>query len=323
EKATPPEKVRVAGEVVSPRRLTTNNGDAMAVMVVEDWHETANSIEVVMFPRTCDNVRIGVKEYKRQRYRDQNEGAEPPQDFIAELEEGEILVVVGKFDSSRGDAQIICDKIEFEFEYMSADDFAQVDYTSSAPAWYDEKIVSDSSSEPPPAFLDYDEETGEVVEEEPQPEPVIVADVMPATQGASAPTPAVEPRFGAGDAQPAWAASTETAVLAEDDLLFDDLTEGDDTRESVQIVVYLERSREPDKDRRRLRRIHRTFTGYPGKDRFSIIIRSGRSHSTMDFPNHTTGWCDALQHDLAAIVGRENIEVESIGTREHQKQDVI
>ncbi len=305
EKPHPSEKVRVAGEVVSLRRLTTKNGEAMAVMMVEDWHETANSIEVVMFPRTWEDVRVRVKEHKYQRYRELNDGAEPPEDYLGELEEGDILVVAGKFDTSRGDVQIICDKIEFEFEYMSAEDIYQAQYSDDVPAWYDESAVPASSIEPPP--LDYNEETGELVEEAPEPEPAPVTDVMPATQGASVMTPAVEPRFGAvlDEPTPAWANGPDS----EGEPLFDDWEAEEETQPQVQIVVHLQRSKEPNKDRRRLRRIHRTFTGYPGRDRFSIVIHSGKSTSTMDFPNHTTGYCDALLHDLSAIVGADSIEI--------------
>ena len=47
-----PETVRVAGEVTALRKLTTRNGDMMAVLSLEDWHDSAGVIEVVLFPRT-------------------------------------------------------------------------------------------------------------------------------------------------------------------------------------------------------------------------------------------------------------------------------
>ena len=47
-----PETVRVAGEVTALRKLTTRNGDMMAVLTLEDWHDSAGIIEVVLFPRT-------------------------------------------------------------------------------------------------------------------------------------------------------------------------------------------------------------------------------------------------------------------------------
>src|SRR5690606_17567870 len=65
-------QVVVAGEVVSLRKIVTKNGDMMCVIHLEDWHDSAAALDVVIFPRTwltCQEI----------------------------VTEGEILRVVGKF----------------------------------------------------------------------------------------------------------------------------------------------------------------------------------------------------------------------------------
>src|SRR5690606_18749366 len=42
----------VAGEVVTMRKIVTKNNDMMCVVHLEDWHDSAGTIEVVIFPRT-------------------------------------------------------------------------------------------------------------------------------------------------------------------------------------------------------------------------------------------------------------------------------
>lgn len=76
--------VRVAGEVVNARKTVTKNGEMMGVLQVEDWHDTAGTIEVVLFPKTW--LKFG--------------------DMI---EDGKILLFNGKLDWRRGDVQIICE----------------------------------------------------------------------------------------------------------------------------------------------------------------------------------------------------------------------
>ena len=105
-------QVAVAGEVVSMRKLTTRNNDLMCVIQLEDWRESAGSIEVVIFPRTWRQC----------------------QDLV---QEGEILRIRGKFDTSRGDPQIIAEDVSQNFTVQQADhnghDVPVED--RAAPAW--------------------------------------------------------------------------------------------------------------------------------------------------------------------------------------------
>ena len=54
--STKPEVVRIAGEITTVRKITTRNSDLMAILSIEDWHENAENIEVVLFPRTYEAV---------------------------------------------------------------------------------------------------------------------------------------------------------------------------------------------------------------------------------------------------------------------------
>ncbi|MBL8160783.1 MAG: hypothetical protein JNJ61_02280, partial [Anaerolineae bacterium] len=60
----------------------------------------------------------------------------------------------------------------------------------------------------------------------------------------------------------------------------------------------------------RLRRLHGILRGYPGNDRFSIVIEDHKQSFKMEFPNDTTSYCEDLVKDLLAVVGEErNVEV--------------
>ena len=134
-------QVRVAGEVVALRRIFTRNGAAMGVITLEDWHETAGTIEVVLFPKTWDHV---VSYFRIERQRD--------------LAEGEIVLVAGKADVRNGDIQIIADDVTQDFSAFVADDASALPSAVSAPDWmmetagsitYDHSAALATSDEPP------------------------------------------------------------------------------------------------------------------------------------------------------------------------------
>ncbi len=286
-------EVRVAGEIIALRRIYTRNNDSMAALQIEDWHESAASIEVVLFPRTWDRIM------KMQ------EAGE-----IRELIEGEVVMVRGKFDISRGDAQIIADDLTQNFTVVerayengsNGAPSANGDWTppdehhkDSEPPSLSEWEPPDSgynSYEPPPwdtldDDLDYDEETGEI----PQPEPEhVTPSVPPESPEAAHPVPAVE----AGQA------------------VMPDLPPHLHQEKPVQrwVIVYFHRSGDDERDRRRLLRLHNLLVSYPGQDRFSIVVETPDKPQTIEYPNHTTGYCDELARELLAVIGDEhNIQI--------------
>jgi hypothetical protein len=284
----------------------------MAVMALEDWHETAGTIEVVMFPRVWVMVKDYVRRHKEAKLEENgivNDDAGHP-----EIEIGDILMVIGRLDRAREEAQIICEKVDFEGVAMNPQEAAQA-YAVPVASWMVEEVVTNGngSDQEPPPFFDYDEETGEMVQGTVMVAPPPVQDVMPATQGASAPTPAIEPQFGANH-QEMYQNSNGSTPADDNNPFADILAAHTETREPMHISVHFQRSNDTDKDRRRLRRIHSTLIQYPGSDRFTIVIGGSGKPGTMDFPNHTTGWCEELRQDLSAIVGEENIKVSATKT---------
>jgi hypothetical protein len=89
-----------------------------------------------------------------------------------------------------------------------------------------------------------------------------------------------------------------------------ELESGDPQQAASWIYVYMQRSGDDDKDRRKLRMLFNIMTEYPGNDRFTIIIEgAGKNGHKMEFPNHTTNKCDSLLMKLNKQVGAENVQI--------------
>lgn len=93
--------VVIAGEIVSMRKMFTQQQKAMAVLHVEDWHASASPIEVVLFPRPYANVEALIEHEQ-----------------ITPLREGEVYVFFGKFDNSRGEPQMICERLSQDLQLI-------------------------------------------------------------------------------------------------------------------------------------------------------------------------------------------------------------
>ncbi|MEO1289711.1 MAG: hypothetical protein AAFV93_18265, partial [Chloroflexota bacterium] len=102
----------------------------------------------------------------------------------------------------------------------------------------------------------------------------------------------------------------KASTSATDDVPIADLTGvSENGRALVHLAAHFKRGDEPKRDRLRLRRIHAVFMTYPGEDTFSIVIQGRGKPTVMDFPNHTTGMCEALLKDLRDIVGDDGIHI--------------
>ena len=144
---TKPETIRVAGEVTALRKLTTRNGDMMAVLSLEDWHDSAGVIEVVLFPRTYAKALDTFAARKLNA-----------PDAAGNLDEGEIVLISGRYDESRGDPQIIADRLSLDFNAASTDDNIAELQDDTEPAWADTRdappddILAALENEPPPSI---------------------------------------------------------------------------------------------------------------------------------------------------------------------------
>jgi hypothetical protein len=65
------------------------------------------------------------------------------------------------------------------------------------------------------------------------------------------------------------------------------------------IVAAMKRSDNPQRDQKRLTRLHGTLRAHPGKDRFIILVEVDGKDYRLDFPNETTNsWSDKLWDEL-------------------------
>jgi len=324
--------VVVAGEIVDMRDITTKQGMQMAILSLEDWHESAGVIEVVLFPRAYDRTKADFEEAQKS------------------LKVGEIVGIYGKYDTSRESPQIIADRVTTQFETLRPDND---DFDMSnvyVPSWAAEAspanrtparnghtangvangvvngqvrnghtrngYVNGHGHDDESPFL-FDEETGELVGDHNEPPPV-VEDVLPASYSPQAPS--LEPQFGAvtdevappepaatetGDADegPAWSSGEHILDMGENPF-----AEFSHKGPGQHVMVTFPRSANFDQDRRRLRRLHNLFVKYPGQDTFSIVITGKPRDVTIKY-SQTTGFCEELRRDLAAIVGEDAIQI--------------
>jgi DNA-directed DNA polymerase III PolC len=108
--------VMVAGLVQSVRKVTTKKGDMMGIITIED---ITGTIIAVLFPRTWG-------------------------EFQGLIVEDQIVIVQGKVDTSRGDLQIIVDKVSQELGYAELADAAPPPDLNMAFSWMPDEPASDS-----------------------------------------------------------------------------------------------------------------------------------------------------------------------------------
>lgn len=337
-------QVQAAGEIVDVRKLYTKKNEAMCVIQLEDWHDSAATIEVVLFPGTWTKVLHGLES-----------GA------LRGFEEGEIVAITGEFDASRGEPQIKAGSVTQDFEFMVADQDTQtIEYQRSVwhdpvtdepvangyvngysnghhapenddgyddapppsfepPPWVDDVVDTTNDHnghEPDDDFYEdfYDEETGEVAKPETEDDHRPPSTVALATQGAIAVlTPSVEPQFTSIDTKTDTIDGDDDAYLHDPDTPHPlDAPTEQTAYEPVKVLVYMKRTGNDMYDRRKMQRLHGTFMECPGKDHFSIIVQGDAEipELTIEFPNHKTGYSEELFYNLLAIVeDKNNIEV--------------
>jgi DNA polymerase-3 subunit alpha len=245
--------VRFVGLVAGLRKLPTRNHEMMAVATLED---KLGMIDAVMFPRTWSRV----------------------QDIV---QENEVVVVMGKLDLSRGDAQIICENATQQFETIIAEGLASITPPAhdALSSWVDEEITAEHELVPA-------QENGSNgwKPATPMPEPPSLDDLPPIDWDSSAPDDAPPP--------------------------YDD----DEIAPPCHVItVRLRRDGNAKTDERRLRRIVNVCTKYPGEDRLRVIlVENGVDSYVMEFPSRTTKWCDALAKELGKIVNAENVQIDTV-----------
>jgi hypothetical protein len=195
-----------------------------------------------------------------------------------ELDAGEIVLVGGKFDVSRENPQILGEFLTTDFEVLAADEEYNQQYPNrTLPSWYDA----------PPAYLeaDYNEETGEIGNAYSEPPPPHFA----------------EPDYGINE--PHW---TTAPPPLDTDWFDDDPT---DFTLYKHLTIWIRRSDDAEKDRRKLRLLHNILTSYPGKDTFELVIEHKPKPITFNYPNAHTRYCQNLIEALIKAIAPEDIFV--------------
>ncbi len=77
---------------------------------------------------------------------------------------------------------------------------------------------------------------------------------------------------------------------------------------TVQITIH--RSGDNERDFRLLSAVHELLTAYPGEDRFTFRLVGGANGDVvLEFPNHSTRYCDELGEKLADLLGPGAVRV--------------
>jgi DNA polymerase-3 subunit alpha len=283
--------VQVAGEIVEMRKVFTRKNDAMSILKIEDWHDTAATIEVVLFPRTWNKLQALVES-----------GEIPP------IETGEIFLVRGKFDFSRGDAQIIGDHLTQQFDLMSAADMNGAPVTPAdddaylppaGPPDVSGYGVSDEPEFAPPR--DDSDDPGYIPPQDWDPAPAEGS--APAVNGGYGANGHVGQRTPHPDYEPVngWALHHD---------------EDADTREEVSVpvrmlVVRLPRHSDEARNLRVFNRLYGLIVEKWGRDRFTFIITDDEGEYSVEFDTKID-CSDALLDELRRIVGADNIEIRQV-----------
>lgn len=258
------QQVKIAGEIISMRKVFTKKQEAMAILQVEDWHDTAAPIEVVIFPRTFAQIEHQIESG----------------DLPVPLREGEVFVFIGKFDVSRGDPQVICERVTQNLELMEI-----------------------ARQEDMPTYADDDAAPPLSTSDEPDWSLAPRIDAAPPDEGD-------EPTSITGTA----ATTTQTMDIT-DDLPDDapDWMRGNGSTNGNHhtprwIVVTLERSGDIEADVKVLRSLHRTIFNHRGMDHFLVRTEVNGMNHWFTFDDLTDCSEQLLAH-LSKIVRHDQIQV--------------
>jgi DNA polymerase-3 subunit alpha len=312
------EPVKVAGMVAGIRPHQTKTGKMMAWVNLEDLTGT---IELVLFPRTWEKFQ-----------------------FL--LEVGGVILVEGKVDAQSSPSKVLVDNIKTEITIVTAAEPGAAPTAAERKQAQIQKPFTGKTrvmiAEPVPAYKDLsrpamDDDEPPMPEDPPEWETYFPAD----RKTAPIPEPALEAANLTEADAPAGRASAPTGVsgaaLSEVPPAVEPLaavlpavkipasivppapklaaarpSSLDEEHAPQMVTVVLRPCGDPERDIRRIGRLHGTFISYPGKDRFQFqIFEDGRGH-LIDFPNDTTRFCTELLEKLQGVVGEENVHIEPI-----------
>jgi DNA polymerase-3 subunit alpha len=258
--------VKLVALVAGLRKLPTKNHDMMAIATLEDRY---GQIDCVLFPRTW-------KQYEEM------------------VAEGHVILVSGKLDVSRGEPQVICERVQQDFETVTADEIASAfDDSAYVPNWMDD-------DEPP---FDPDQQ-------------FVPAAVVTHGSGNGHHAPAAAHGNGAGNghayAEPAHVPTAEPpgwdeappAWLDDGDALLDappGFYHDADTTAAKLLDIQFMPVGDANKDSLRLKRLLGILTAHPGQDTFCIFTVVNGEEWEMSFPDNTAAVSPKLLNELGRL----------------------
>jgi DNA-directed DNA polymerase III PolC len=254
-------EVRFVGLVAGMRKIPTKNKDMMCILTLEDRY---GMIDAVMFPKTWAK-------------------------FEESVQDGAVIVVSGKFDTSRGDPQIIVEHVTQQIEALEAEILDPAYRQQAAPSWMDGE-----ENTPPPSREwraaegnGWNHTNGNGTNGHEPPFSVEASSVPP-------------PSFD--DVPPVWMDDNGVGDYA-------GVLPPEEAAPPVSACLTLRFYRSGDNaaDVRRLKRVVGLVTAFHGQDRFQVILVGvdGLETDLMEFPHLTTHYCHDLIEKLAGVKGVE------------------
>ena len=279
--------VVMAGVVTNLRPHQTKKGDAMGFVSVDDLQ---GHLELVVFPKVWREVKNW-------------------------LAMDQIVVIRGKVDAKgTGTPKVLVDSIRQDFETTAASaNGAARPAPVEPPAWLDDEQPPDDDLFPPvletpirpaPASPAETRGTGTARGGGAEPEAASrIPAAAPSAPMADSTAPIVSPKPNGGNGHGGAHAARE-APLAR--------PAAPVRAQPRRVIVTIHSSGDRDRDKRRMRRLHGLLLSYPGADKFEFMVREDQRNYQLRFPNDSTGYCPALEHQLLELLGPGAVEVQPL-----------
>ena len=268
-------RIRTGGLIHSVKEIYTKSGDRMAFVTLEDMHGT---LDVVVFPRL----------YKETR-----------ETWVPDT----VVIVDGKVDLRGANVNLLADAVYTHVDQLVPDDSLLMEVLADVieppeEETFDEETFDEEEEEavlPPPMGphpldeLTASEDKGESEAEEDTPE---TRETPPTAVESTAPT----------YPQPVFVNRNTSPPLSEEER----------DRYTYEIRIVIRRTGNEKKDVQQLKKLLALLRRYQGEDRYRLLIPQNGGWVEMEFPNHSTGWCEELREELLACPGVADVHVRAL-----------
>jgi DNA polymerase-3 subunit alpha len=292
--------VTIVGLVTAYRTIITKRGDTMAVVSLEDIQ---GNIDCVLFARTWAEARNMV-------------------------EVDRVIIVMGKVDTTRGDVQILADRVSQNFEVTLLEgtpQYSKSGWNQIAPDWAYEPDSSDDM----PISEDDALDSRELDDEDESAPPVITQSVTVSASSIEPPlsfehtgkeptnghepikaqeSPGQRTNGTNGNKGNGHVLNTYEPVV-EQPREAEPILELDPDAPPRLLTITIQISTDREKERRRVNRIYRKLVEYPGNDKFCFrLISPDQRERLQPFDNDSTHF-EAVADFLRNECGSDAIEL--------------